>query len=353
MLALQMLRDDVADRLLPRLIFAPPEEGDSAQSTFLDQPIVFDLVRQLDNTWLYRPFLADVSFIVEAHGSDFNRWLAPALRSAATRGYLAVPCMSLSLASEGFFRCLTHSNGHAGIVVNLEEAFEQEGLKKFAADLAAFDFDSRNCVIVVDLSDADFSDPEAAAPILEGVVESVATIAPWAKVVVQGSNYPEGPIPAEPNSTALVHRGEWISYMSARSEIMRLSANAVFGDFGADHGRVDFKGGGRARPYLRYAVDDAWMIVRGANDRRWLDEMKKIAAKIVSHSSFGGSESSNADTMISKMGTGQITSGKPFEWRALNMCRHISKVIEDIGKVEGFELEKVAVEIREEQGRLI
>jgi hypothetical protein len=349
MLALQMVRDDVADRILPRLIFAPPPQVDPAQSTFLEERIVFDLCRQLENTWLYRPLLVDISFVIDAYGIDFENWLSPALKGAAMSGYLTVPCVSLALVNDSYFQCLENSNGYSAIVINLEEAFEQERLVKFASDLGASGYRSRNCVVVVDLSDADFSNPETAAPIMAEVVESVAATAPWAKIVVQGSNYPEGAIPAEPNSVALVHRGEWITFRDASSEIGRTGENVVFGDFGADHGRIDFKGGGRARPYLRYAIDDGWMIVRGANDRRWLDEMKIVAGKIVSHKSFGGTETSNADAMISKMGSGQIASGKPFEWRALNMCRHISKVIEDIGRLEGFELEKQAVEVQANQ----
>lgn len=356
-LALGMLREDVAERLLPRLIFAPPKRDDPNQTSFLDGEFVFDLGRLMGSTWLFRPFLADVTHLFGVYGSNLERWLMPALRQASFDGLLPIPCLALrDIDGENLgslVACLNVVGGHAAIVVSLEEAFEQASLQTMASRLTAAGVDLSKCAILANLSDADFSIPELAAPIMEGVAESIAETGRWGRVVLQGSNYPEGAIPADPSSSKIIHRGEWMSFSACEFKSDRLRQIVLFGDFGADHGAIDFSGGGRARPYLRYAIDDGWMIVRGANDRRWEGEMRTVAKSIVGHPSFGGRQSSAADATIYRMATGAVSKSKPYEWRAINMCRHVSKVMEDIGFREGFELTKVEVVAVAEQESLL
>ena len=59
---------------------------------------------------------------------------------------------------------------------------------------------------------------------------------------------------------------------------------------------------------------------------------------------FFGSGFSDADSRIQKIADGVINAGTPSDWRAINMCHHITAIVAGLGKQLGYSIEVHAPE---------
>ena len=341
--ALAMLRHDVADRLLPRLIIAPAKESNKAQLNLLSDRGQLNLVPDLRGSWAYRPAIVDVAHVLDQFGrNSLDKWLAPAIREAAQAGSSLFPCIrSNDLTDEllpGFKLSVDNALGFFALSVNLLDATDPDILSELVTKLTLADLDPARCILLADFI-ADFSNAEAAAPVLEYAFSVLADAAPWYRIVFQSSAYPEKN-PADENSAQLVTRGELLSFEMARSIVSGDAPGVLYGDFGADSSKISFgPSKGRSYPHLRYALHDAWIVVRGSGQGKFNEQMKKVARHIVESRSFSGAGFSEADFRIQNIADGVATAGNASDWRSLNMCHHITMVVDQMGSKLGYALE--------------
>ena len=96
------------------------------------------------------------------------------------------------------------------------------------------------CAILADFSDADFSDALAVANIAQAALEDLQGIGRWRHVIFQGTNYPELN-PAELDGNAIIPRNEWLAWKEAIKLDGTSPEHLVFGDYGADCAKFEFK----------------------------------------------------------------------------------------------------------------
>jgi hypothetical protein len=199
----------------------------------------------------------------------------------------------------------------------------------------------QQCVLILDLSDADLSDIDAFAEFEAEWILRTQEFGLWRRVVAVATNYPEVN-PAPENGQIQVARNEWLAWKQALSLNPRVGQLAMFGDFGADNARIDFGGAGRALKHLRYTTRDAWLVVRGGHLTPVCDgSIQDVARRVILSGAFAGELFSAGDEFIAACANGLGRNGNPTTWRAANMNHHMTRVTQDIA--DHLEIEIPAV----------
>jgi hypothetical protein len=199
----------------------------------------------------------------------------------------------------------------------------------------------QQCVLVLDLSDADLSDVEAFAAFEAEWILRTQEFGLWRRVVVAATNYPEAN-PAPENGQTTVPRNEWLAWKKALSLNPRVGEIAMFGDFGADNAKIDFGGAGRALKHIRYATREGWLVARGGPQTLICDgSIQDVTRRIMLSGAFAGELFSAGDEFIAACASGLGRKGNPTTWRAANMNHHMTRVTQDIA--DSLEIEIPAV----------
>jgi Beta protein len=198
----------------------------------------------------------------------------------------------------------------------------------------------QNCVLVLDLADADLSDLNAFAAFEAEWVLRTQELGLWRRVIVAATHYPEKN-PAPPNGQIEVGRNEWLAWKQAVGIDARVGELAMFGDYGADNARISFgETGFGAITHFRYATKDKWLVVRGGSPVPAHDgSIHEVARRILISGVFAGELFSWGDEFIKACAEAKQV-GNPTIWRTANMNHHMTRVTQDLA--DFFEIQMPA-----------
>lgn len=338
---LQRLAPDISDKILPRLLVPPPKELDPEKSRLLTKDeIVYGTGRRIAEHWLMRDALLDVRYLFKEFGeAESVDWVPRIFRVAREANARPIPVATLADALGprivGFRQVL--AKGRTKIALRVESGeIDGELVSRMAAAMTALGVTPKDCIVLADFADADFSDPEAVANIAQGALEDLQAIGRWHQVVFQGTNYPEVN-PAEPNGQAIIPRNEWLAWKRAIKLDGKSPNHLIFGDYGADCAKVEFKnGGGIPIRHYRYATPESWLVMRGLNTGDAKLAMKDVCERVLKSGKFAGREFSYADDYIFRNAKGWDGPGNGSTWREINTAHHITRVVRDIGTIKGM-----------------
>jgi hypothetical protein len=212
----------------------------------------------------------------------------------------------------------------------------------FGADLndalATLGLKARDCAIIADFSDSDFSQPDHVAPVITGALELLQELGDWQHIVFQATHYPEKN-PAEPGQSVLCSRNEWAAWCQAVKFDPTTAEYMIFGDFAADSSKISFSGAGApAIRHYRYTTPTAWFVVRGEKSGSDRSIMRSVCSKIVTSEYFAGARFSTADAYIYQTANGSDGPGNSTTWRQVNTAHHITRVVTDVARVKGISI---------------
>lgn len=330
--------------VIPRFVVPPKKDRDQSiqASMFPGQKAPVASI-DLGARWAGRTILLDCrhlhSEFEDAKGFD---WLTALFMSARQSSINAVPVATvedLMGATSSAYKqatgidsslklalCVDYSVLDGDIQAPIEEALGRMGLHY------------SDCSVIADFSDADFSEIDSVADVLQGSLELLQEIGLWHHIVFSGSNFPNKN-PAQPSNSTLVSRNEWLAWKQAVKFNSDTAEQLVFGDYAPDCSKMQFDGsGGRPIRHLRYTCDDAWFIARGAGTGKQEDDMREVCRAIVNSEHYSGRAFSGADEWIYQLASNlpKVSAGRPTDWRAINIERHLTKVVRDIGAIRGL-----------------
>jgi hypothetical protein len=190
---------------------------------------------------------------------------------------------------------------------------------------------AEDCIIILDLADADLSQTDEFAKFVADWLFKLRSYGAWAKIIVQGSNYPIKN-PAQQDTQVVIERSEWLLWNRIIKLDNAIKSFSMFGDFGADSSLIDFNGSGRAITHLRYAFDDGWLVVRGGKKPQ---TMKSVVQRITLSDRFSGELYSWGDEFIGTLARTSLGVGNPMIWRAVNMNHHMTLVTIKLSELYG------------------
>jgi hypothetical protein len=340
---LQRLAPDVADQIVPRLVVPPPKERDPEKHRPLSKDeIIYDTGRRISDHWKMRDAFLDVRFLFREFGEpECAEWLPKMFEVARRADARPIPVISLADGLGPRAKAFTLAlaiEGLTKVAIRIESGeIDRELSARLAAVISALCVTPEECAIIADFSDADFSDALAVAAIAQAALEDLQTMGRWRQVIFQGTNYPEVN-PAESDCDAVVSRNEWLAWKEAIKLDGSSPEHLVFGDYGADCAKFEFRktSGGIPIRHYRYTTPDSWLVVRGAATGQAEAVMRGVCERILASGRFAGRGFSSADDYIFRTAQGWDGPGNGTTWREINTSHHITQVVRDIGGIKGM-----------------
>jgi hypothetical protein len=344
------LAQDVAAYIVPRFIVPPLSERDDTQPDLFALGSTPDVGGLLARYWVGRRAFIDVTYLIDEAGrDDIGEWLPKIFTRA--RG-LNIRCVPLAML---------HDLGKTETAAFKDSIDHQESLKfcicVSSGDMVSIEFGAalnlaleeiglspRDCAVIADFSDSDFSQPENVAPIISAALELLQELGEWRHIIFQGTHYPETN-PATQGSSVLCPRNEWAAWRQAVRFDPTTADHMIFGDYGADSAKIVFGGaGGIAIRHYRYTTDTAWFIVRGTKTGSDKEIMQNVCNRIITSAYFADPNFSSADAYIYRTANKLDGPGNSTMWRQINTTHHITRVVTDVAKVRGISIATLSQE---------
>lgn len=341
---LRELRPDVAACILPRLIIPPASERESSsqEELFAHGEESPDVGAILNTYWPRRDVLIDITYLIKEHGfENLDDWLPTMFSRARSLDVAAIPCINLvdleKIDPARFSQIIDRrADLKLGLCIMSGEMTDMGLRDRIQTALTSLGVTMEDCVVLADFSDADLSDPDLVAPIIQSALELLQEIGQWHRIIYQGTHYPEKN-PAEPNETVSHPRNEWKAWKAAVKFDPSTAKHFAFGDYAADCAKIKFGGkGGRPIPHVRYTTTTSWLVVRADDSGNQTSQMKNVCERIAANAEFSGATFSEADDRIYSIAHGNVKkTGSATTWRQWNTTHHITRVVVDIAKVRG------------------
>jgi hypothetical protein len=334
--ALRSLDDVSKDRLLPHIVLPPLEAKDIEEKRQLSRD-EFSIVQvgRLQRSWGKRPCLLDLRFLkfnkLDA-GSDAAR-VSEFLSMARKFGCDVVPLIDSETDPYRLAAIAAHiqNTGSVGAIRLSLHDLQNEKLDELVATLlSSLRASASECLLILDFGEAAIGKVDDFSQFSAEWLVKLRDAQPWKRIILEASSYPtENPAPK--NGRKLVTRDEWISWKKVVGADRSLLGWAQFGDYGADHGHVDFETGGRTVTHLRYATAEAWIVERGGkplflHDGRIAHDgtIQTVAKRLANDPEFRGELFSAGDEFISLCASREGGPGNSTSWRWANMVHHLT-----------------------------
>ena len=141
-----------------------------------------------------------------------------------------------------------------------------------------------------------------------------------------------------PMGGSVIPRNEWILYKNLSEQAASYHLRQPsFGDYAINHPQVPDIDMRLVRPSanIRYAIDDAWFIVKGPNVRdNGLQQFRTLCNQIVSSDYYIDRNFSAGDEYIAECADGHAKTGNLTTWRWVGTNHHVQKVIADLATLD-------------------
>ncbi len=219
------------------------------------------------------------------------------------------------------------------IRITLEEA-ARSSLKSSIGVLLGKNVSVEDCDLILDLgAPPNFVPLDGFAKVIESLIRKLPDLARWRTFTLIGSSFP--PTMAEiKTSPVTIPRNEWLLYKLLVPSLSRAKLRIPsFGDYVINHPAVLQMDMRLLKPTgtIRYAIDDAWLIVKGPNVRdngygQYVGHCKTVDTSSV----FLGATFSKGDKYISDCAAGIASTGNLSTWRWVGTNHHLEKVARDV-----------------------
>jgi len=339
------LDDFTKDHTLPHVVLPPVEVRDAEKGRVLSMnEYSLTQIANIQNSCGKRPVLVDfraVRFNRDDSGSDAAR-LSEFLQKARAFGCRIIPVFDPFIdayRSSVLSAHIRSSKSGGAIRIRLADLDEATLEKMLTSIVATSGTNESDLLLIVDLCEAEISDPTSFAQFTSGWLEKLHQMGQWKRVIVEASSFPRRN-PAPDNGNVTVSRNEWASWKKVVETDASILQWAQFGDFGADHGQIEFSGGGRTITHVRYATERNWIVERGGEPTKTHDgSIRTVAKNILKSGEFFGEDFSAGDAFLSLCGSNEGGPGNAATWRFANMAHHITLAAVGAARLAGLPFE--------------
>jgi len=222
--------------------------------------------------------------------------------------------------------------------LSIENADRADLKTSVDALLRDVNLDSGACDLVLDLGAPNFEPIEGLAKLTAAIVGKLPYLSHWGSFTLMGTSFPSSMAEIGMGST-IIRRWEWTLYKRVVELLMdsghRLPA---FGDYAINYPDVPLMDMRLLKPSatIRYAIDDAWLIVKGKNVRDYkFEQYRKLCQVVMGSPHFLGAQFSVGDQYIANCAAGRGKTGSLSTWREVGTSHHLEKVVRDIASLSG------------------
>jgi len=220
--------------------------------------------------------------------------------------------------------------------VTLEQMAKPDIKKMIDKLLSAINTQPEQIDLVLDLEAPNFIPLEGFCKMIQVVVPRLPYLDRWRNFILLGTSFPES-MAVVKGPTEIVPRHEWLLYKELMRKFQVEDVRfPTFGDYGISHPKVLLLDMRIIKPAasIRYAIDDAWYIIKGSNVRdNGFKQYRKHCQKLVATPFYLGPAFSDGDHYIAKCADGSGKTGNLATWRRVGTNHHLEKVVQDISNL--------------------
>lgn len=259
---------------------------------------------------------------------------------AFARGALLVPVIRLG-GNTAYCSAVRAANAmmQTGVVLRCspDEALDPAFNANVGALLQQLGVSIADCDIVLDLEAPNWDPQDVLVNIVSAAIQASNAMATSRSLIVAGTSFPAsmaevtGPIQFWP-------RREWTFFralLGALGETVRKPTFADYAIAANGYSQMDMR---KVKPSatIRYACDDGWIIVKGANVRdNGFGQYRGCSGTVTRSAHFLGSGFSPGSDYIEACRDGTVSTGSLSTWRWVGSNHHITKVVADLATLFG------------------
>jgi len=339
--ALLRLTDEVKAQITPLIEIA--EIGwdfeEQADAKTVDDHLE-TLAKRLATKWGGRSAFVDLHLIAKQRMNDGSHPLKFVFDGFRSFGVHVVPVTSLERDEPyqgAVDEILQLDQRGLCVRLSLQDAAGANVLQRLNAMINRLRVQPGQVDFILDLGAPSFDPIEGFIKMSLAVISRLPNPSQWRTYTVCGTSFPRTMGEIE-RGVEVVPRKEWIFYRALLAGLSASSRKPTFGDYVIQHPdvlQVDMR---LVKPAasVRYAIDDAWYIVKGSNvrDNGFL-QYRGHCRTLIASGQYLGESFSAGDEHIRKCATGAAKPGNLSTWRWVGTNHHIHKVVFDIANFFG------------------
>ncbi len=196
--------------------------------------------------------------------------------------------------------------------------------------------------LILDMEDVVTMVPAGVERLAREFLEAVPRKMEWRNLILSGCAFPMGLGKIQAHSHEKVTRSEWLAWRalvdSCRGEVERLP---TFSDCGIQHPAGVEGFDPRVMPVspsIRYALEDAWLIIKGESGRRvpMPEQFRNLAGRLVDgdlRKFFAGEAHCGGCADVRRCADGEGRLGSPGPWRRVGTVHHVTVVMDSLDRL--------------------
>jgi hypothetical protein len=253
---------------------------------------------------------------------------------------LAIPVTGLSRDSayqQAVFDVISTDKSGVCIRLKIEDVVAAQFTARLNALLTRLNLAHHACHLILDLGAPNFEPLDGFTKMVRGLINRLPQISEWQTFTICGTAFPQTMGQLKPG-VHIIKRYEWLFYKRLLSLLEKRDRKPTFGDYAIAHPEHERKDPRLLKPAasIRYAIDDAWYIVKGSNVREnGTAQYIKYCNELIRSGLFRGADFSDAGRYIRGCAQRRLTPGNLTTWRRIGTNHHIEKVVFDLANLNG------------------
>lgn len=221
-----------------------------------------------------------------------------------------------------------------GIRVNPNDVTDPEFEGNITQLLQKVEFTPKECHLIFDLVDSNFSEVEDIAESIIDILEDFPFLLEWKSFTIVGTAFPSSRSIKE--GLVLYPRNDWKFYqlLSNKLATKEYARSINYGDYSVVNPEYfEFNPKiMKSSANIRYTHNDHWIVSKGKALAKSADylQYKKLATNIYKSEYFLDEFFSKGDTHLVKVVRGQEKPGAPSIWNWVGNNHHFTKVLTDL-----------------------
>jgi hypothetical protein len=225
----------------------------------------------------------------------------------------------------------------AALRLKLEEILDPDFEVNVTSLLQVLGCELSTTDIVLDLEDPNFDPIANLVALVTLALSSSAFFQSARSLTIAGTSFPDSMGKVQ-SGAEIWPRREWELYNLLISQPNPQFRIPAFGDYTSSHNSL-FEGDMRLiKPSatIRYAIHDAWLIVKGNNVRDYgFAQYRGLCSAILSSGHFLGAAFSEGSKYIYDCSNNNEGTGSMTTWKRVGVGQHIAKAVSDLASVYG------------------
>lgn len=291
---------------------------------------------RLASSWgIEAPFFLDPGALSETIADDKRTGAEVLFDEAEAKGLRFVPVTDLREPPEILKAVKRHSQRGVCLRLSVDDVVNDGAKDRIDEHLGALGVQPSQTDLVLDMGSVEGESPGSVLLKARGLYSIAPLSCPWRTITLAGTAFPYSMAGLPRNTVSRLARTEWLVWRALVREVSKAHRRApAFGDYGIQHPQpIDFVPPMRMSANIRYATEDAWLIVKGENvfGKAGYEQAYDLAETLQAESDLFGPTHCAGCEAVASLARREGGPGNATTWRQIGFVHHLSLVASQVG----------------------